>query len=107
MEGKRPPLPIVLTANALLDGNAVYYDGTGWSDALASALVASDEAGAVALEARGFASLAQGDVVEPYLVTVALDAQGRAAPAHYREQIRVSGPTIEFGPEHEQAAGAR
>lgn len=90
-EAKRPPLPIVLTANALLDGNVVYFDGAGWIDALHDAMVARDDEGARVLEAR----LADIAVVEPFLATVALDAEGRPQPAHYREKIRLTGPTFD------------
>jgi hypothetical protein len=104
MAGKRPPLPLILTANALLDGDVIFYTGTGWSPRLADALVARDDDGAVRLEAGQQQSEVRGEVVEPYLASVHVDAQGRLLPRHYRERIRVKGPTIraDLGP---QAAG--
>lgn len=96
MDGKRPPLPLVLTANDLLSGHSVFHDGGAWVPRLADALVATEGAVADRLQATGLTSVARGDVVDPYLVTVTLDAEGRPTPKHYRERIRVSGPTIAF-----------
>ncbi len=91
---KLPPLPLVLTANALLGGAVVYRTDAGWTESLPEALVAHDEAAARALEAALAASEASGDVVEPYLASVQLDPQGRIHPVHYRERIRAIGPTV-------------
>lgn len=91
MAEKRPKLPLILTANELLDGNVVYFDGHGWSAALADALVAGDDAAAERLERQ----LADLRVVEPFLATVALDAEGRPSVTHYRDRIRISGPTFD------------
>ena len=91
MAGKRPPLPLILTANALFGGDVVYFTGGHWSADRAAALVATDEAGAEALEASLEAALVAGEVVDPYLID--------AGQAHYREQIRLGGPTIAYGEE--------
>jgi hypothetical protein len=91
MAGKRPPLPLILTANELFGGDVVYFTRGGWSPARAEALVAGDEAGAEALEAALEEAIAEGAVVDPYLI--------EAAQAHYRERIRRSGPTIAYGEE--------
>lgn len=96
MDAKRPPLPLVLTANDLLSGYSVFYDGERWASRLDEALVATDAAVADRLTAVGHESIAHADVVDPYLTTVALDPDGRPVPKHYRERIRVSGPTIAF-----------
>ena len=45
MAGKRPALPLVLSASDLFDGDVVYHDGAGWVRSLAAAYVARDEAG--------------------------------------------------------------
>lgn len=97
MDAKRPPLPIVLTGNDLLEGHSVYYTEAGWTTDIAAALVGADEAGADALDAAGRTAIAGAQVADPYLTTVALDAAGRAVPVHYRERIRVSGPTVAYG----------
>jgi hypothetical protein len=91
MAGKRPPLPLILTANELFGGDVVYFTRGGWSPARAEALVAVDEAGAEGLQAALEKAVAEGAVVDPYLID--------AGQAHYREQIRLAGPTIAFGEE--------
>ena len=91
MAGKRPPLPLILTANALFGGDVVYFTRAGWSADRGEAVVAVDAAGAEALEASLEAALAAGEVVDPYLID--------AGQAHYREQIRLRGPTIAYGEE--------
>lgn len=96
MDAKRPPLPLVLTANDLLSGHSVFHDGGAWVSRLDGALVATDAGVADRLTAVGLASIASAEVVDPYLTTVAIDADGRPVPKHYRERIRVSGPTIAF-----------
>jgi hypothetical protein len=84
---KRPPLPLILTGNDLIEGDVVYYAGAGWSRDRAKASVAGDEAAAEALEAA--LAAAGGIVVEPYLI--------EAGQAHVRERIRLFGPTISYG----------
>ncbi len=88
---KRPPLPLILTANELIEGDVVYFSRTGWTRDRASAFVAEDEPGAEALEAALEEAFAEGAVVEPYLI--------EAGQAHVRERIRLSGPTIAYGEE--------
>jgi len=88
---KRPSLPLVLTGSDLLEGHSVWFDGDGWAPSLGEAFVAADEVAVARLESRLAASGLE--VVEPYVVTVALGPDGRARPAHYREKIRVVGPT--------------
>src|SRR4051812_14156650 len=70
---KRPPLPVVLLANDVLDGDVVFHSGATWSLQPDEALVASDDAAAATLEAVRDAAEASGEVIEPYLVTVAPD----------------------------------
>lgn len=100
-EAKRPPLPIVLTANALLEGNVVYFDGASWSSRIEDALVARDDAAAATLERR---LATDPGIVEPFLATISIGADGRPSPVHYRDRIRVSGPT--FHREHSRSAQA-
>jgi hypothetical protein len=91
MAGKRPPLPMILTANALFGGDVVYFTRNGWSPDRAEAFVATDEAGAEALEASLEEAIAEGAVVDAYLID--------AGQSHYRERIRRNGPTIAYGGE--------
>lgn len=96
MDAKRPPLPLVLTGNDLLSGHSVFHDGEAWAPRIDLALVATDAEAADRLTALGLASIASAEVVDPYLTTVLLDDAGRPTPKHYRERIRVSGPTVAF-----------
>jgi hypothetical protein len=102
--GKRPALPLVLTASDLLDGDVVYFTGSGWDRSLASALVASDEATAARLEAAFAGVESGGPVAEPFLMKVADGIAGAPVPDHYRERIRALGPTFraDLGPQARQ-----
>lgn len=82
----------VLTANRLSDGVVVFLDANGrWSEQIAAARIAEEKADAEALTEAGEA---RGDeVVAPYLIDVALEAQG-PKPLRYRERIRAFGPSI-------------
>jgi hypothetical protein len=91
MAGKRPPLPLILTANDLIVGDVVYFARKGWSRDRGQAFVATDEAGAEALEAALDEAIEDGAVVEPYLIEAGQD--------HVRERIRLGGPTILYGAE--------
>ena len=99
--GKRPAGPVILSANALRDGDVVYWAGPGWSVHLGNALVARDPAAGEALAAVRDAAEASGEVVGAELVAVALDRAGRIVPSHYRERIRALGPTVrhDLGPQ--------
>lgn len=98
MAEKRPPLPLILTANELLTGATVYWSGSAWTAAIDEALVATDEAAASALVAKRDQSEASGETVEPYVSTVRAEG-GHVKPVHYREKIRIVGPTFrdDFG----------
>ena len=88
---KETPLQAV-TANHLLDGDVVYLTaGLGWSRELADAAVADSQAEADRLLAA--AAGQEAEVVGPYLIAVAYDADGPPEPLHYRERIRTRGPS--------------
>lgn len=91
---KKPKLPLILTGNDLLAGHVVYFGERGWTDDLDEATVAESESGAERLDRVGQAS--EQRIVEPYLVHVELDGRGLPLPAHYREDIRARGPTIDI-----------
>lgn len=94
MAGKRPALPLVLTASDLLEGDVLFFTGAGWDRPFASALVAGDEESAAALESALAAAEADILLVAPYLLTVEVGAGGAIVPEHYRERIRALGPTV-------------
>lgn len=105
---KRPPLPVILLANDVLDGDVVFQTGDLWSLRVEDALVANDDETALRLEAIRDAAEASGEVIEPYLVTVAPDASGRQLPVHHRERLRALGPSIrlDLGKQAGKTAGA-
>lgn len=93
---KRPPLPAILLANDLLDGDVVFAARDGdtliWSRDPNEALVVSEDAAAERLEAFAASELAANQVVDAYLVDVDLDS-GRPVPRHFRERFKTLGPS--------------
>lgn len=88
------PLPAILLANDLLDGDVVFRTATGWSRDPAEALVAEDADAAVALEGEAGAAMARNEVVDAYLVDIAVDPHGVPVPRHFRERFKILGPSI-------------
>jgi Protein of unknown function (DUF2849) len=103
-QAKRPPLPVILLANDLLDGDIVFWTGSAWSRQLGDAATAGDEHGAAQLEGAMAQELAANRVVDAGLVDVTLDAAGKATPRHVRERIKTLGPTVrlDLGKQAEQ-----
>jgi hypothetical protein len=91
---KRPPLPVILLANDLLDGDVVFFAGGGWTRDPALAKIAANDAAAVRLELAAASALAANTVVDAYLVDVTLDHAGYATPNHFRERFKTLGPSI-------------
>ena len=98
---KRPPLPAILVANDLLEGDVVFAASSAGSDSGATrwtrdpreAQVAHDEAQAQALERFGAEEFLHARIVDPYLVDVVMSAEGAPVPRHYREILRTLGPS--------------
>jgi hypothetical protein len=90
---KRPPLPVILVANDLAEGEVVFRTAAGWSPDHRDALIAGNVEAADALEAEGAAEMAANKVVDAYLVDVVLDESG-PLPRHYRERLRTLGPSV-------------
>jgi hypothetical protein len=85
--------PKIITANALLQGDVVYFKrDDGWSRDIDAAEVLEDEAHAQIrlLEALGLAGVV--GVVGVYLADVQV-GQGGIRPAHFREVFRSRGPS--------------
>lgn len=91
---KLPPLPAILLANDLLDGDVVFRTAAGWSRDPSEALVVDTLDAATALEAEARAAMARNEVVDAYLVDVALSAAGIPVPRHFRERFKILGPSI-------------
>ena len=84
--------PQMATGNDLLEGDVVYFTASnGWSRTIGDAALAQTPEAAADLLKR--AEAFPNQVVGVYLVDVALDARGRAAPAHFREGFRRRGPS--------------
>jgi len=83
-------MPQVLTANDLVTGDVVYWDGGRWVRRVADAALVNDPAAA---EQLGAGEIAARRIVDPYLIDVALDG-GTPWPTRYREVLRASGPSV-------------
>jgi hypothetical protein len=84
--------PQMATGNDLLEGDVVYFtEEGGWSRHIAESAIARDKEAADDLLAR--ASAFPNVVVGVYLTDVVIDANGHAAPAHFREDFRTRGPS--------------
>ncbi len=83
--------PKVLTANHLLEGDAIYRDGSGgWSRNHQEAKLFTDQREA---EAALVAALAEpGTIVGPYLADAKAGPNG-PLPVHFREAFRTRGPS--------------
>jgi hypothetical protein len=94
---KRPPLPVILVAHDLLEGDVVFAASsscaTRWTRDAREAQIAYDEAQAQALERFGAEEFRHARIVDPYLVDVVVSAEGAPVPRHYREILRTLGPS--------------
>jgi hypothetical protein len=87
----------VVTASRLRDGRAVYLTvGSTWSEKIAGSLVSSSDDESKTMLADGEAAADSHVVVDPYLIDVTLD-DALPRPVTIREQIRASGPTVDYG----------
>jgi sulfite reductase (NADPH) hemoprotein beta-component len=90
---KRPPLPVILVANDLLDGDVIFAAVEGWSRDSREASVAHDDHDVRTLESFAAREFSLSRIVDPYLVDVTLNAEGHPVPRHYREVLRTLGPS--------------
>ncbi|MEX2518624.1 MAG: DUF2849 domain-containing protein [Paracoccaceae bacterium] len=88
--------PAILTANDLLDGDAVWWTGEAWSRAIGAALIAGTAEAAAALTAEAASPAHANAVVGPYLIDIEPGAAPR--PRVRREAIRAERePTFAYG----------
>lgn len=90
----RAPMPEILTANRLYDGDVVYRTASGeWvADVDAAELIDGTEQ-LVAAEAAAQADVKASKVLD--VVTVPVDVNdGHVVPKRLRERIRAFGPTV-------------
>jgi hypothetical protein len=98
----------VLTANRLIDGEAVWYSAEQrWIETIAGAELADGPAEEARLEAIGKAAYDNNEVVDVNLIDVGL-ADGQIRPLRLREVIRAAGPTnrTDLGKQARPATGA-
>ncbi len=86
--------PQILFANDLRDGEVVFLGAAGWERDHRRACVVRTKEEAEALEARGKLDIARNNVVDVYLADVEIGADGAPTPLHYRERMRVTGPSV-------------
>jgi hypothetical protein len=87
-------MPSVVTANRLTDGIVVYLAVDGeWTEEIANARVADDEAETKALEAIADNAVRERIVVSAYPMPVALKDDGAIDPLSVRERIRAAHRT--------------
>ena len=83
--------PKVVTANALLEGDAVWLtEDDRWTRNMAEAELITDEA--IADDRLLFAIAQPDQVVGAYLVD-AIDGESGRKPKHFREEFRTRGPS--------------
>jgi hypothetical protein len=87
-------MPSVVTANRLTDGIVVYLAADGeWTEEIANARVADDEAETKALEAIADNAVRERLVVSAYPMPVGLKDDGAIYPLSVRERIRAAHRT--------------
>jgi hypothetical protein len=84
----------VASANRLVDGVVVFLDDAGqWTTHFEHAAVARDKRGGEILLER--ARVEVFGVIDPFLVAVTEDDDGRLEPVSLREKIRATGLTFD------------
>jgi hypothetical protein len=83
----------ILTANRLIDGEAVWYAHGTWNETIEGAEIATDKEGEARLEAIGEAAFAANLVLDVEVIDVDI-VNGAIYPKRLRERIRAAGPTI-------------
>ena len=96
----RPFTPKVITANALIEGDVIYFTASDtWTRDIQEAEVFGDEAIA---QVRLIDAMAQANVsVGAYLMSVQQSPKG-IATTHFREDFRTKGPSNYFHGKQEQ-----
>ena len=83
----------VMTANRLRDGEVVFLAADGWVEGIDGATVATAPDETKALDALGRQAVAVNEVVDAYLIDVAVE-DGRVRPLKLREYLRTVGPSV-------------
>ncbi|MFO1125450.1 MAG: DUF2849 domain-containing protein [Methylocystis sp.] len=86
--------PQILIASNLTDGEVVFLGPSGWERDHRRARIARNAEEAAALEASGKRDISANRVVDVYLADVEIGGDGVPTPLHYRERMRVKGPSV-------------
>jgi len=89
-----PRRPQILIASDLKSGDVVFLGASGWERDHRLARVAHDATEAAAFEAFGKNEIEKNHVVDMYLAEVEIGPGGVPTPLHYREKMRVMGPSV-------------
>lgn len=98
--------PQILVASNLADGEVVFLGASGWERDHRRARVARSAEEASALEASGKRDISANRVVDVYLADVEIGGDGAPTPMHYRERMRVKGPSVRLDLGKQAAGGA-
>jgi sulfite reductase (NADPH) hemoprotein beta-component len=86
--------PQILLASRLTDGEVVFLGQKGWERDHRKARIAHDVAEAAEMESIGKADYAANRVVDVYFADVTIGSDGAPTPIHYREKMRLLGPSV-------------
>jgi len=96
----------IMTANRLRDGVVVYLgEHQAWTPAIGASKPEHDDDGYQALQTVADTAVADGVVIEAYLIDVEVNG-GEIRPARLREAIRATGPTVAAGDQPAPAIAA-
>ena len=85
--------PSIVCANDLLSGRAVWFDeNANWTSNIHQAQIVETQQQAESLLEQ--AAQDSGRIAGAWLATAVKDADQRTQPTHFREKIRLSGPTF-------------
>lgn len=95
---------LMLTANRLEDGRAVWFAGEDrWSQLFTDGHVAADPDAVAVLEAARARFAGKGQLVDLQLIDL-IEEEGEVRPRRLREVIRAGGPTVRIdAPDRERA----
>lgn len=98
--------PKILIASDLKEGEVLFLGASGWERDHSRARIARDASEAASFESFGKAEIARNRVVDVYLADVEIGEDGVATPLHYRERMRVKGPSVRRDLGKQAAGGA-
>lgn len=86
--------PQILLASNLKDGEVVFLGHNGWERDFRQAKIAKSQEEAQTLETIGKADSSANIIVDVYLTDVEITDDGAPRPLHYREKMRIKGPSV-------------